>query len=87
MSFGLLEMSFDSLEMSFWLSEMSFCFAEMSFDLFGMSFDILEKTLGFFEHIPINILPFLARNMSVYGVNNTKQFEKHPKSEFLELRI
>ena len=59
---------------------------EMSFDLFGMSFDVSEKNLDLFEQILINILPFLAHNMSVYGVNNTKQFEKHPKSEFLDLR-
>ena len=86
MSFGLLEMSFGTLEMSFWLLEMSFCFSEMSFDFFGMSFGILEQSLGLFEYISISILPFLARYMSVYGVNNTKQLEKHAKSEFLGLR-
>ena len=79
MSFGSLEISFGSLEISFWLSEMSFCFLEMSFDFFPMSFDNLEKSLGLFEHISISILPFLARYMSVYGVNNTKQLEKQSK--------
>ena len=72
--------------MSFWLSEMSFCISDMSFDLFELSFEVSEKSLGLFEWILINILPSLARNMSVYGVNNTKQFEKHPESEFLDLR-
>ena len=47
-----------------------------------MSFDISKKSLGLFEHISISILPFLAHYMAVYGVINTKQFEKHSKSNF-----